>query len=60
MKTFSIHPGGHEHPADGLRQAGAMSLLHCPLCISLAILSVLRATSHLVMVHQHLKRLPAV
>ncbi len=37
-----------------------MSLLHCPLCISLAILSVLRATSHLVMVHQHLKRLPAV
>jgi hypothetical protein len=60
MKTFSIHPGAVERPSATLRHAEAMSLLHCPLCISLAILSVLRATSHLVMVHQHLKRLPAV
>ncbi|MFN9624000.1 MAG: hypothetical protein ACK587_14405 [Cyanobacteriota bacterium] len=37
-----------------------MSLLHCPLCVSLAILSVLRATSHLLMVGLHLRRSPAV
>jgi hypothetical protein len=30
-----------------IRHAEPMTLLHCPLCISLAILSVLRAMSHL-------------
>lgn len=30
--------------------AEAMSLMHCPLCIGLAVLSVIRAASHLVLV----------
>lgn len=33
-----------------LRQGGDMSLLHCPLCIGLAVLSVVRAASHLALV----------
>ena len=32
------------------RQAGGMSLMHCPLCIGLALLSVVRAASHLLLV----------
>ena len=32
------------------RQAGVMSLMHCPLCIGLALLSVVRAASHLLLV----------
>jgi len=30
-----------------MRKADGMSLLHCPLCIGLALLSILRAASHL-------------
>ena len=41
------------------RHAGGMSLLHCPLCIGLAVLSVLRAGSHLVLVGLRLSRVSA-
>jgi hypothetical protein len=36
-----------------------MSLLHCPLCIGLAVLSVLQAGSHLVLVGLRLSRVSA-
>ncbi|MGA1303663.1 MAG: hypothetical protein ACO3ZD_06445 [Cyanobium sp.] len=42
------------------RQAGAMSLMHCPLCIGLALLSVVRAASHLLLVGLRLAPGPAV
>lgn len=31
-------------------QAGGMSVLHCPLCIGLAVLSVVRSIAHLALV----------
>jgi hypothetical protein len=35
-----------------------MTLMHCPLCIGLAVLSVLRAASHLVLVSLRLGGVP--
>lgn len=31
-------------------QGGAMTILHCPICVGLAMLSVIRATSHVTLV----------
>lgn len=39
-------PCGLPHDCHAVR----MSLLHCPLCLGLALLSVLRAASHLMLV----------
>jgi hypothetical protein len=35
---------------EATRHDGDMSLMHCPLCIGLALLSVVRAASHLLLV----------
>ncbi len=35
-----------------------MSLMHCPLCIALAALSVVRASFHLVLVSLRMAALP--
>lgn len=36
-----------------------MSLTHCPLCVGLAVLSVLRAGAHLLLIARMLRREPA-
>jgi hypothetical protein len=41
-----------------IHQAGSMSLLHCPLCVGLAVLSALRAASHLSLVWLRLAPTP--
>ena len=59
------HPPGDEERPDfsfapcSPRHADGMTLLHCPLCFGLAVLSVLRAASHLTLVGLHLSQGPA-
>jgi len=36
-----------------------MNLMHCPLCVGLALLSVVRAASHLLLVSLQLASRPA-
>jgi hypothetical protein len=36
-----------------------MTLLHCPLCLALAVLAVLRATSHLTLLSLRSRPWPA-
>lgn len=47
MARASLKPPGIAAAFIRFRHAECMNLLHCPLCIGLAILSVMRAASHL-------------
>ncbi len=38
-------------------QALSMTLMHCPLCLGLALLSAIRTTAHLVMIAQLERRI---
>jgi hypothetical protein len=41
------------------RHAEDMTFPHCPLCVALAVMCVLRASSHLVLVGLRLTQVPA-
>ena len=55
-RATTISPDSPESPQ--IRQAVPMSLLHCPLCVGLAVLSALRGVSHLSLVWLRLAPTP--